>query len=69
MVGTRIRTMSKYVESGYEGLALAIVRQAVYDYRNNPKYRGEVEDFVQSPWFEVLVDVRPDKFLKLLKTQ
>ena len=60
--------------SGYEGLAAAIILQAVKDYRKalKKKERGqkrECERFFRSQWFVILSDVDGESLIELLRKE
>jgi hypothetical protein len=50
-------------------LATAIILQAVKDHRN-PGYQADVDEFLDSPWFETLADatgINPENAREKLK--
>lgn len=65
-------------DEGIDLLRCAIVKQAADDYKkvingkkHHPKYgkynRNELEEFFQSSWFEMLVDIDGDAIVKEIK--
>lgn len=42
-----------YILDGYEGLAVAIIRQSIKDHKQKI-YKEETEMFWRSPWFDLL---------------
>lgn len=57
---------------GCSELARAIVRQAAEDYYYLLKYRGDVrniEAFVDGPFYEILTDICPDTFKKVIRNK
>ena len=55
---------------GCAELARAIVRQAAEDYYYLLKYKGDVrniEKFVDGPFFEILTDIHPEAFKKIIR--
>lgn len=52
---------------GYEQLWIAVIQQAVNDYRNNPRMRSEVASFLKSKYFEKMTGVNGQVVLDRLK--
>ena len=50
-------------------LWIAVINQAVNDYRNNPNMRSEVARFFKSPWFEKMTGVTGQVVLDRLKKE
>ena len=66
----KIRPYQKSViktDGGYNQLWLAVINQAVNDYRNNPEMRSEVERFFKSEYFERMTGVSGQVVLDRLK--
>ena len=54
---------------GYMQLWLAVVNQAVSDYRKYPRMRSEVARFFKSDYFERMTDVNGQVVLERLKKE
>lgn len=54
---------------GYYRLWLAVIQQAVIDYRNNPRMRSEVASFLKSEYFEEMTGVNGQEVLDRLKKE
>lgn len=54
---------------GYMQLWLAVVNQAVNDYRKYPKMRSEVARFFKSDYFESMAGVKGQVVLERLKKE
>lgn len=54
---------------GYTQLWLAVINQAVNDYRNNPEMRSEVARFFKSEYFERMTRVSGQVVLDRLKKE
>ncbi|UWG05764.1 MAG: hypothetical protein [Bacteriophage sp.] len=68
----KIRPYKKSVintDGGYVQLWIAVINQAVNDYRTNPKMRSEVARFFKSPWFEKMTGVNGQVVLDRLKKE
>lgn len=52
-----------------ELLVSAIIKRAVYDYKNYPKLRPEVRRFIKSDYFRSITDLDPDALLEELERQ
>lgn len=68
----KIRPYKKSVvqtNGGYTQLWLAVINQAVNDYRNYPKMRSEVARFLKSPYFEEMTGVNGQVVLDRLKKE
>lgn len=52
-----------------ELLVSAIIKRAVYDYKNYPKLRAEVRRFIKSDYFRSITDLDPDALLEELERQ
>lgn len=50
-------------------LVAAIIKRAVYDYKNYPKMRAEVRRFIKSEYFRSITDLDPDALLEELERQ
>lgn len=69
---TNIRPYRKSVaqtNGGYTQLWIAVMQQAVNDYRNNPKMRSEVARFLNSDYFERMTGVKGQVVLDRLKKE
>ena len=68
----KIRPYRKSVtqtNGGYVQLWLAVIQQAVNDYRNCPKMRAEVERFLKSDYFTIMSNVSGQLILDRLKKE
>ena len=68
----KIRPYKKSViqtNGGYEQLWIAVINQAVNDYRNKPNMRSEVTWFFKSPWFEKMTGVNGQVVIDRLKKE
>lgn len=54
---------------GYTQLLIAVVKQAVNDYRYNPHMRAEVARFLKSKYFERMTGVKGQVVLDRLKKE
>lgn len=54
-------------DGGYTQLWIAVIQQAVADYRNRPKMRAEVARFLKSDYFERMTGVSGQLVLDRLK--
>lgn len=54
---------------GYMQLWIAVINQAVNDYRNNPNMRSEVARFLKSRYFERMTGVNGQVVLDRLKKE
>lgn len=54
---------------GYTQLWIAVINQAVNDYRNNPKMRSEVERFLKSDYFTSMSNASGQLILDRLKKE
>lgn len=54
---------------GYTQLWIAVINQAVSDYRNNPGMRSEVARFLKSDYFERMTGVSGQVVLDRLKKE
>lgn len=52
---------------GYTQLWIAVINQAVNDYRNYPEMRSEVERFFKSIYFEKMTGINGEVILNRLK--
>ncbi len=52
-----------------ELLVSAIIKRAVYDYKNYPKMRAEIRRFIKSEYFVSITDLDPDALLEELERQ
>ena len=52
-----------------ELLVTAIIKRAVYDYKNYPKLRAEVRRFIKSEYFRFLTDVDPNALLEKIEDE
>lgn len=50
-----------------ELLVSAIIKRAVYDYKNYPKMRAEIKRFIKSEYFRSITDLDPDALLEELE--
>lgn len=50
-------------------LWIAVINQAVYDYRNYPSMRSEVAKFFKSEYFEIMTGVKGQIVLDRLKKE
>ena len=48
-------------------LVIAILKQAVTDYKRHPEMRAEITRFIRSEYFKKLTNIDPKKFEKLMK--
>lgn len=75
MAGTeliKIRPLQKSpvkTNGGYYELWVAVIKQAVDDYRNEPDMRSEVAKFLKSDYFEEMTDVSGQVILDKLKNE
>ena len=70
--GIKIRPYKKSViqtNGGYMQLWIAVINQAVNDYRNNPRMRSEVTRFLKSDYFERMTGVNGQVVLDRLKKE
>lgn len=68
----KIRPLQKSpikTDGGYTQLWLAVITQAVNDYRNNPNTRSEVTRFLKSSYFEKMTGVNGQVVLDRLKKE
>lgn len=68
----KIRTYKKSIiqtNGGYTQLWIAVINQAVNDYRNYPCMRSEVEKFFKSEYFERMTGVEGQIVLDRLKKE
>ena len=68
----KIRPYRKSViqtDGGYTQLWIAVINQAVNDYRNNPDMRSEVARFFKSEYFERMTGVSGQVVLDRLKKE
>lgn len=68
----KIRPYRKSViqtNGGYTQLWIAVINQAVNDYRNYPEMRSEVERFFKSIYFEKITDINGEVILNRLKKE
>lgn len=68
----KIRPYRKSViqtDGGYTQLWIAVINQAVNDYRNNPDMRSEVARFFKSKYFERMTGVSGQVVLDRLKKE
>lgn len=56
-------------DGGYTQLWIAVITQAVNDYRNNPNMRPEVTRFLKSSYFEKMTGVNGHVVLDRLKKE
>ena len=56
-------------DGGYTQLWIAVINQAVNDYRNNPDMRSEVARFFKSEYFECMTGVSGQVVLDRLKKE
>ena len=56
-------------DGGYTQLWIAVINQAVNDYRNNPEMRSEVARFFKSEYFERMTGVSGQVVLDRLKKE
>lgn len=56
-----------YTNGGYVQLWIAVIKQAVNDYRENPNMRPEVASFLKSEYFERMTGVNGQVVLDRLK--
>lgn len=54
---------------GYNELWIAVINQAVNDYRNYPRMRSEVENFFKSEYFENITGVNGQVVIDRLKKE
>lgn len=70
MIKIRLRKKSPIkTNGGYIQLWIAVVNQAVNDYRNNPRMRSEVARFLKSGYFERMTGVNGQVVLDRLKKE
>ena len=70
--GIKIKPCKKSVaktNGGYMQLWIAVINQAVNDYRNNPQMRSEVARFLKSDYFELMTGVNGQVVLDRLKKE
>lgn len=68
----KIRPYKKSViqtNGGYVQLWIAVINQAVNDYRNNPRMRSEIARFFKSDYFERMTGVNGHVILDRLKKE
>lgn len=68
----KIRLYKKSViqtDGGYTQLWIAVINQAVNDYRNYPRMRSEVARFLKSDYFERMTGVNGEVVLNRLKKE
>ncbi|UWG06610.1 MAG: hypothetical protein [Bacteriophage sp.] len=65
----KIRKSVIQTDGGYVQLWIAVITQAVNDYRNNPKMRSEVARFLKSSYFEKMSGVNGQVLLDRLKKE
>ena len=68
----KIRPYKKSViqtNGGYVQLWIAVINQAVNDYRNNPNMRSEIARFFKSSYFEKMTGVNGQVVLDRLKRE
>ena len=68
----KIRSYQKSViqtNCGYTQLWIAVINQAVNDYRNYPEMRSEVERFFKSIYFEKMTGINGEVILNRLKKE
>lgn len=68
----KIRPYKKSVvqtNGGYMQLWIAVIRQAVNDYRNYPRMRSEVARFLKSDYFERMTGVNGQVVLDRIKKE
>lgn len=68
----KIRLLKKSpikTDGGYTQLWIAVITQAVNDYRNNPNMRPEVTRFFESSYFEKMTGVNGHIVLDRLKKE
>lgn len=68
----KIRLYKKSViqtDGGYTQLWIAVINQAVSDYRNCPRMRSEVARFLKSDYFERMTGVNGEVVLNRLKKE
>ena len=66
----KIRPLKKSpikTNGGYVQLWIAVINQAVNDYRNNPNMRSEIARFLKSEYFERMTGVNGQVVLERLK--
>ena len=57
-------------DENYERLAIAIIKQAVIDYRKgDEEIRKSIERFFRSEWFYTLTDVDGEMLIKRLRRE
>ena len=56
-------------DGGYTQLWIAVINQAVNDYRNYPRMRSEVARFLKSDYFERMTGVNGEVVLNRLKKE
>lgn len=68
----KIRPYCKSViqtNGGYSELWIAVIKQAVNDYRNHPNMRAEVTRFLKSPYFMSMTNINGEIILDRLKKE
>lgn len=68
----KIRLLKKSpikTDGGYTQLWIAVITQAVNDYRNHPNMRSEVARFLKSSYFEKMTGVNGQVVLDRLKKE
>ena len=68
----KIRPYRKSViqtDGGYTQLWIAVINQAVNDYRNNPEMRAEVTRFFRSEYFKAMTSVDGECIVSRLKSE
>lgn len=68
-VKTRFYSNYHRTNGGYMQLWVAVINQAVNDYRNNPRMRSEVARFLKSSYFEKMTGVNGQVVLDRLKKE
>lgn len=65
----RLRIQRCFMIEYPELLVTAIIKRAVYDYKNYPKLRAEVRRFIKSDYFGSITNLDPDALLEELERQ
>lgn len=60
---------SIHTNGGYTQLWIAVINQAVNDYRNNPNMRSEVARFFKSSYFEKMTGVNGQVVIDRLRKE
>ena len=63
------RNIVAQTNDGYTDLWIAVIQQAVTDYRKHPNMRAEVARFLKSPYFMRMTNINGEIILDVLKKE